>query len=62
MNSLSDLLIAASLFNLRMVQPLIAETTGPVPHDESIVNFVNSYLQGFENSRIVTLSSYDDQL
>ena len=38
-----DLLIAAALFNLRMIQDLVAAEAGPAPTDHTIIDFVTGY-------------------
>ena len=61
-NSMPDLVIAAGLFNLRMVQDLVADVAGPVPYDQTIIDFVTGYLDDFELSGYSTLSEYNEQL
>ena len=60
--SIKDLLIAACLHNLKIVQKKVAEAGGPAPNNKSLGVFATNYFHSFRQSKIATLTQYDDQL
>ena len=60
--SIKDLLIAACLHNLKIVQKKVAEAEGPAPNNKSLGVFATNYLNSFRQLKCATLTQYDDQL
>ena len=60
--SIKDLLIAACLHNLKIVQKKVAEAGGPAPNNKSLGVFATNYFHSFRQSKCATLTQYDDRL